>query len=316
MRLFVAFLVGFFSVQSCFAWSEGGHHLIAEMAFDGLTKEQQNDVIELLRSHPRFAEDFTIPTKVDDPNRWLFGRAACWPDVARSQPKYHRPSWNWQPGAMILHDSFEVPADPGPLPLDATLETQDLCLAQAIELCRSILRDKTQPASDRAIAFCWLAHLVNNAHQPCHVCSLYCKQFPEGDNNGRSIRTLQYNNLYSLWEGLLGRNYDAEDIQRRMSRFPPGSTLRRVGQPQRPLPTKLEPMKWVSHSRKNAATNVYSPELLKLIESAQPGEQLLRIDLSPAYLEHAERNAESCAMAAARLLAEVLRQDLFGDLPN
>jgi len=98
VKLIVAFLMCVFAAQSCFAWSEGGHQLIAEMAFDELSAELQNKAIELLRSHPRFAEDFKIPEKSGDPEHYLIGRAAYWPDVARSQKEYNRPKWHYQLG--------------------------------------------------------------------------------------------------------------------------------------------------------------------------------------------------------------------------
>jgi len=309
MRTVVVFLACLFSGQICYGWSEGGHHLIVEMAFDDLTKEQQGDVIAILKSHPRFAEDFAVPANAEDPNHWLIGRAAYWPDVARSQPLYHRPNWHWQPGATLLRDDVEAPAEPGSLPPDATLETQDLYLSQAIELCRSILRDQSQRAADRAIALCWVAHLVNNARQPCHVGSLYCKQFPEGDDHGRSIRTLQGSHLYSLWDGALGRSYDAVEIQRQKERILHGLSLR-DSRHKGVSPAMLDPITWVALSRKVGATQVYSPELIKVIEAGNPDQQRLRIDLSQAYLENAERTARSEAKSAARLFAEILRQDL------
>lgn len=88
MRPIVALLAIVFTAGSCLAWSEGGHHLIAVMAFDQLKPEQQAAVLDIRRAHPRFAEDFKIPEKVNDPERYLIGRAAYWPDVARSQPEW------------------------------------------------------------------------------------------------------------------------------------------------------------------------------------------------------------------------------------
>ncbi len=54
--------------------------------------------------------------------------------------------------------------------------------SQAVVLCRRTLNDSDRPGSERAIALCWLGHLVGDAHQPCHVGSLYVEgDFPEGD---------------------------------------------------------------------------------------------------------------------------------------
>ena len=46
-----------------FAWSEGGHHLIAAVAFSLLTEKEQAELIAVLQKHPRYAEDFVRPPK-------------------------------------------------------------------------------------------------------------------------------------------------------------------------------------------------------------------------------------------------------------
>ena len=158
---------------SC-AWSEGGHHLIASMAFDLLTADQQNCVIDVLKSHPRFAEDFSIPAKIENPELWLIGRAAYWPDFVGSQPKFNRPNWHFQRGSVLTIGNVEgVPQNPGGLPNGSDLETKDLFIIQALELCRKIYADKDRPAADRAVALCWICHIVADAHQPCHSGSIY-----------------------------------------------------------------------------------------------------------------------------------------------
>ena len=40
---------------------------------------------------------------------------------------------------------------------------------QAVELCRQTLQSNATADSDKAIAICWLAHLVADAHQPYHA---------------------------------------------------------------------------------------------------------------------------------------------------
>jgi hypothetical protein len=182
---------------ACFAWSEGGHHLIAAIAFSLLTDQERSELLDVLKKHPRFAEDFVPPEKLandEERTRWLVGRAGYWPDVARKQPKYHRSTWHYELGPTIVlgqADTLEVPDRPGPLPLDATLESQDLYLSQAVELCRKVLSDKSKPAGDRAIALCWIAHLVGDAHQPCHAGSLYMeKVFVEEDGDRGANRIL------------------------------------------------------------------------------------------------------------------------------
>jgi hypothetical protein len=77
------------------AWSESGHHIIAVLAFDLLTETEQNELLRILAAHPRYDEDFSPPDKIRNVNRWRIGRAGYWPDVARRQPKYNRPTWHY-----------------------------------------------------------------------------------------------------------------------------------------------------------------------------------------------------------------------------
>lgn len=200
------------------AWSECGHHIVAEIAFDLLDETEQAMLLATLAEHPRYAEDFTPPQKVRDVPRWQVGRAGYWPDVARSLPKYNRPTWHYQLGAtLVIGDEarVNVPDDPGPLPDDATLDTQELYIVPAIELCKKVMADTSQPPGDRAIALCWLAHLVADSHQPCRAGSAYVAGvFPEGDRGANSIKT-QVGNLHSPWDGLPGRRFDEGDVRRR-----------------------------------------------------------------------------------------------------
>ena len=168
MKIIIYFFVLFvacFPPRLAFAWSEGGNHLIAAIAFSLLTDQERAELLDVLKNHPRFAEDFVPPEKLandEERTRWLVGRAGYWHDVARRQPIYHRSTWHYELGPTIVlgkSDGITVPDRPGSLPSDATLESQDLHLSQAVELCRKVLSNKSQPAGDRAIALCWIGKL-------------------------------------------------------------------------------------------------------------------------------------------------------------
>jgi hypothetical protein len=64
MRKFILAII----VSSCpvpaFGWSESGHHLVALLAFDHLSPDEQRQLLETLAAHPRYAEDFTPPPMV------------------------------------------------------------------------------------------------------------------------------------------------------------------------------------------------------------------------------------------------------------
>ena len=185
------------------------------------------------------------------------------------------------------------PAFPGPLPADATMETKSLHIAQALELASKVLHDKSKPDSERAIALCWVAHLVADAHQPCHAGSLYVEGvFPEGDRGGNSIKTKQSKNLHALWDGLLGPKWDEADVDRRAREMP-----------------KVELAAggidvWLKESREAAAASVYTPEVMEPVSVANRGKtEVAEVTLSEAYLKSAGAVAKVRAAGAAVRLA-------------
>ena len=178
-------LIVVFTSPPCKAWWECGHHVIAVMAFDLLNQDEQRELLHILSAHPRYSQDFTPPDSVIDVDRWRIGTAGYWPDIARSQPEFDRPTWHYQLGATMTLGSVEslnIPSAPGPLSQGATLKSQELHIGQAVELCQHVFSSTDRPTSDRALALTWLAHLVGDAHQPCHAGSLYAEGvFPDGD---------------------------------------------------------------------------------------------------------------------------------------
>ena len=146
-RVLAVFLAFLLTVQPAMAWSECGHHIIAVLAYDLMKPADQLRVLELLKHHPRFADDFKTPANSTTPEQtahWYIGRAGYWPDVARSQPEFNRPNWHYQLGSSLtIGQNVKVPETPGPLPPGADLETKDLHIAQAIQLCRETLRSSS-----------------------------------------------------------------------------------------------------------------------------------------------------------------------------
>ncbi len=324
-RMIVACLMVCMLVQPCLAWHEAGHHIIALLAYDLLSRQERQQLQAILREHPRFTEDFAPRTKSSnqkeveplipaESERWLFGRAGYWPDVARSQPDYNRPNWHYQLGATLtIGNPKNVPQNPGPAPAGATLETQELHIAQAVEVCRAVLRDKNHKASDRAIAICWLVHLVGDAHQPCHAGSLYAAgAFPEGDRGANLIPTKQSRNLHALWDGLLGSQYDAGDIRRRCGVIRANAPQWTAAQAAAQKANGLNPLTWLSESVVVGRSHVYTPEVLESVEAVSRGltTKLATIELSDDYLTAAGHAARTRAAFAGHRLALILSHDL------
>jgi hypothetical protein len=313
-KLLMFLLICFVSLQPvpAFAWSECGHAIIMQLAYLKLPPSQRARIEQLMQSHPRFKDDFEPPTDITSTGSqlaWRIGRIGYWPDVARRQPEYHRSTWHYQLGASLVigdRTKLNVPETPGPLPASATLTTQELYICQAVELCKSVLRDETRPDSDRAIALCWIAHLVADAHQPCHAGSLYAEGVfmeKDGDRGANRILTKQRQNLHALWDQLLGDRYDEGDVRRRSDE---------IGKLEIPLPQTrqdyLEPDVWIEESRKHAIESVYTEEILSQVSLVARGiaPEVPKIELSEGYLKNAGRISQERAKLASIRLSAVI----------
>ena len=292
----VLMLLGILGSRSCHAFWAQGHHAIAVLAFEKLSPEDQAELIRILKQHPRFEQDFKIPESIRGNqraiDRWWIGVAGEWPDLIRGNETYDRPTWHYQLGATLVIGDVDYPEDPGPLPEGATLATQELYIVQAIELCHKVFHDKTQSDADRAIALCWLTHLVADAHQPCHAGSLYSeKAFPQGDRGANAIPVKvegqpNIKNLHAFWDSLLGAEATPESVDARVIElaFAPSKMLyldQELGvtaDQAKATADLIESIKrmekaaiWIRESRQIARAWVYRGELITKVQQNERG---------------------------------------------
>ena len=95
------------------AWDSVGHRLTGAVALHFVSPQTREKLLDILRQHPRFEEDFrqAMPAFIDQDNpdqvaHWLLGQAAYWPDIARGLPEPHRqrfnrPTWHYTDGARV-----------------------------------------------------------------------------------------------------------------------------------------------------------------------------------------------------------------------
>jgi len=303
------------------AWAENGHHIIAVLAYSLLKKDEQAKVTALLANHPRFAQDFSPPMHLpndEERTRWQIGRAGYWPDVIRKNLTYDRPTWHYEIGpALVMGDKarLKVSARPGVLPEDATLETAALHISQALVLCQKTLADKSAADADRAVAFCWIAHLVGDAHQPCHAGSLYMEDVfseADGDRGANRILVKQGRNMHALWDQLLGDEFSLNGSRKRIAEITGDDELVAAGKQAVAIKEGLNPQTWLAESRALSAKNVYAPEVLESLQRVARGlvAEPEPIDLPEAYLKNAGRVAQRRAVEAAYRLAETWRRAL------
>lgn len=162
----------------------------------------------------------------------------------------------------------------------------------------------------RAIALCWIGHLVADVHQPCHAGSLYMENVftePDGDRGANRIITKQSINMHALWDSLLGREFDLADTRRRIFEITNDQDL--------VAKVKLEaewmhPQTWLAESRTDANTFVYTQDVLDNLNASIGNQKGNPISLDETYLKMAGRVAQRRAAMTAYRLAEQWRRGL------
>ncbi len=196
-------------------WNDSGHRIVSFLAWSDLSDPTRAEIAKLLAEHPRFLSDLQtgLPAGSDAMHaaRHAFALAANWPDTVRSvtHPMHrvaHHGPWHYIDLPFVVDDQPVLPVDPA-----ATTDPGPRDIVEAIEKNLKDLEDRSLPASDRAIALCWVVHLIEDIHQPLHACTLRSPKFPAGDKGGNSFLVLRRatdansrTNLHALWDSLLG----------------------------------------------------------------------------------------------------------------
>jgi hypothetical protein len=202
------------------AWIDCGHKIVSIVAWDELTPKTKAAVIEILKQHPRFDKDLLAMAPKDaagdDLDRHIFASAAIWPDLVRAQSNpmhtaYNHPAWHY------IDIPFVVDNQPVPKPRPTTRPGPQN-IVEALQKVTTDVKDPNISASDKAVAMCWIIHLVGDIHQPLHAASLYSPQYPKGDQGGNNqlvLRDPPYadskTKLHLLWDELPGQ-FKSEDM--------------------------------------------------------------------------------------------------------
>ena len=166
--------------------------------------------LPVLTSHPEYSRkwktDYQQVQNDVELGQYLFMRASRWPDDVRSgkHPDHSLNASKWH------YMNYELR-----FPYDGKLEVADQeNVLNAIEVNLNIFNDRSTVMSEKAIALCWLIHLVGDIHQPLHTVSLFSEQFPKGDRGGNSfwINPKGTVKLHSYWDGLMGRSTKVRDV--------------------------------------------------------------------------------------------------------
>jgi len=307
--------------ESASAWNALGHKVVAEIAWRQLEPADRQAIVDVLRRHPRFDVDFA-GKMTDDvlagdkamQDRWIFQHAATWPDIAKGLPKGERSKYDRSVWHYVNFPLFVDPADRAALgKLDVNLaadytlnvDRKQFNVLQAIQYSRAAIGSKAS-AQNKALAYCWLFHLVGDLHQPLHSTALFsAAHFPKGDRGGNSIPLVRGDNLHSLWDNLLGRQYFTRDVDKAVVEL---SDRKRYGDVWNTAAKEPNPLKWAKESHELCESFVYDAAILIAARTTPEGTELARIQLPDSYLRDAGEHARRLIIAGGLRLARLLSQ--------
>lgn len=294
--------------STALAWSRPGHMVTAAIAYQELNAQQRellDKIVALAERHPdRGAFEVAIGRATGEERaKRIFLELARWPDDTRGSVHDH-PTWHYSSRPLISTAS-PPPQSPEDVPQGAATE--------AFALNLNVASDPRASAAERAVALCWVFHLVGDMHQPLHSVSQVSKRFPDGDRGGglQYVRDPQTNEpvtLHWYWDDAVSREGEpdqamqrAEELMRRL----PRARFKEL----QPFRSASEFSAWAQESHQLAATLAYGADLSASDSAASASK------LSQRYVEQSSAVAEQRLTLAGYRLTEVLRR-AFGNPPR
>lgn len=156
------------------AWNDQGHMATGDIAYDTLVRTHPESIaaiVAIMRDHPDHAlfERRLAGLSGQARERRLFALMAVWPDDTRGSA-YDRPDWHY---ALKL-------VSPLRFVLPFTVGKAETAFREQL----AIARDPKAQRAQRAIALCWVMHLVGDQHQPLHAGHWISWAYPKTDRAG------------------------------------------------------------------------------------------------------------------------------------
>jgi hypothetical protein len=286
-------------------WMFSGHMLTGAIAYDTLKNQNPKAlaaVVAILKQHPLYDKmwakklDKVAP---DDRDQALFMLAARWPDDIRGNSDYDHPNWHYidYPFKPVGQPDSVQTADPP----DPNIET-------AFRTNVDIIKGDTSDA-EKAVALCWIFHLMGDSHQPLHAVSLFTTDYPgpAGDQGGnksfiRAKTDGEPLKLHRFWDSLISTTEDTRDIRKLAIEL-------RSKYPQEkldPQPTHVSASdfaNWIQESAQFARNDVYQNGQL----ATSPEKETAPV-LPDEYIQHAKALGEERVAQAGYRTADVLAQ--------
>ena len=307
------------SMQSAFAWDSVGHRLSAAIASNYLSDNSKAELLKILQQHPRYQQDFAdqMPASIARGSEearfvWLLGQAAFWPDITRGLPdtereRYNRANWHYIDGAWLRGQAqvqgntyirvapFEDIAGKNTREFRNEVNADNVMVA--LDYNTTLLADSQASLPQRAVALCWVLHLIGDIHQPLHTGSLYsANRFSTGDRGGNGIET-DGRNLHARWDSAVsskGVKTNFETLLRQHS-----TTLERMSQQD-----NGDWSLWMQESRALLLNTVYTIDMKSAIAGSDDSpDKLRKFNLSDDYVETMKYHSGLRLALAGRRLA-------------
>lgn len=188
------------------AWTRPGHMVSAAIAYQDLMATDPEIVREILRiieAHPdRGPFEVAVGRDIDDAReRAKFVEIARWPDDIRGGAQDH-PTWHYHVRPIIDRQN--------PPPAGTTGKERGAAL-EAFALNVAVARDPDAPLADRAVALCWIFHIVGDIHQPFHNSERYAAEWPASDALGGKVFVIDPQTgkpipLHWFWDDSISRS--------------------------------------------------------------------------------------------------------------
>ena len=268
-RLLLITLVGlcpFFWPAPLHAWFNGGHMVVAYIAYQNLTPQTKARIDALLKRNPMYPTwTKGIPSKRK--GLTAFMQAATWADCIKQTacaPGYTSDGGDVPQGKAsdtqnigykdkLMHKYWhfmDLPLSagaPGLPPKFPNAQTEIILFTKAIG----------GHGSDdiKSYDVVWLEHLVGDIHQPLHATSRFTINHPTGDAGGNLLHFCACpDELHAFWDGLLG------DMLTVAQATATAKTLIAQGQPAGA--DNLDPASWAAESFALAKADVYVPPII------------------------------------------------------
>lgn len=246
------------------AWTRAGHMVSAAIAYDDLAERDPKvieQIVAIMAHHPeRGPFEVAIGRATgEDRTRRIFMQIARWPDDIRGGSQDH-PSWH-----AAIRPVIDSRAPPPQKPANVVAYEAYEALALNVHLAADT--DPRIPESERAVALCWIFHIVGDIHQPLHTAELYSEQFPNGDQDGSlefvlDRKTGQPINLHWYWDDLVSQTDDPDKALARAAelkaRYPRAQFASELSK-DRSLPANITA--WADESFALAKSLAYGPNM-------------------------------------------------------